>query len=83
MSSDLVCPTRHVADLPAGAVTPTTKTIRLLLDRRAAAAALSISVSLLDLLVRRGEVRPTYIGRLPRFTIAELERFISQRGEGR
>jgi len=83
MPSDFAFPTRHLAEPPADAVTPTLATVKLLLDRRGAARTLSISVSMLDLLVRRGEIHPTYIGRLPRFTIAELERFISQRGEGR
>lgn len=78
---DSVLPSRNAAGLPADAVTVTTAPIRLLLDRRAAAKTLCIGVSMLDSLVRRGEIIPVRIGRLPRFSLAELERFVREKQE--
>jgi excisionase family DNA binding protein len=51
----------------------------LLLDRRQAAEALSISVSLIDLLVKRGDLVPCRIGRSVRFSMETLRGFVRQR----
>ena len=56
-----------------------TEPVRLLLDRREAAQTLSISVSLLDLLVKRGDLVPCWIGRSVRFYMETLRGFVRQR----
>jgi helix-turn-helix protein len=48
-----------------------------------AAQYLSISVSLLDLLVKRCELKPRYIGRSRLFRVEDLNRFLDSRPEAR
>jgi excisionase family DNA binding protein len=48
---------------------------KLLLNRREAGHVLSVSAGTIDNLVKRGELHPVFIGRLPRFSLTELQRF--------
>ncbi|HEY7090597.1 MAG TPA: helix-turn-helix domain-containing protein [Tepidisphaeraceae bacterium] len=50
----------------------------LLVDRAGAADALGVSVSTVDELVKDKKLNPIYIGRLPRFDVVDLRRFIEQ-----
>lgn len=54
----------------------------LLLTVPQAARMLAISRSALYRLTWNGELRPVYIGRSVRFTVAELERFTAERSAG-
>jgi excisionase family DNA binding protein len=48
---------------------------KLLYNRREAGEILSVSAGTIDNMVKDGRLRPVYVGRLPRFTWTELERF--------
>lgn len=60
-----------VATMPEQQPGPT----KLLFNRREAGELLGVSPGTIDNLVKRGQLRPVYIGRLPRFTLAELQRY--------
>ncbi len=51
------------------------KADKLLYNRREAGALLSVSPGTIDNMVKDGRLHPVYVGRLPRFTRQELERF--------
>ena len=68
-------PRAQVAEPKGVAVTP------LVYRRRPAAQSIGISASMLDLLVKRGEIRPAYCGRVPLFPLEELQRFLREKQE--
>jgi hypothetical protein len=53
----------------------------LLLDRRAAASALSISPSMLDMLRRDGKLAAVVVGTKPMFSAADLRAFVEKHRE--
>ena len=53
-----------------------TEATRRGLQGKDAAAYLGVSVSMVDLLARRGELSPRYIGRARVFLIEDLDRFL-------
>jgi excisionase family DNA binding protein len=50
--------------------------MKILLNKEEASAALSISTSMLDRLVREGKIRPVRMGTRVLFKVADLEAFV-------
>lgn len=61
-------------------ITPQTPTRapRIALTRTEAAASLGLHPGTIDLLVKKGQLRPSRATRRPLFAVAELERFIRE-----
>jgi excisionase family DNA binding protein len=55
----------------------------LLLTRPQAAQVLAISIDMVDVLVRRGELHPIHIGRSVRFEPTDLAAFVASRRQAR